>query len=379
MNHNEFWEIIDKAREEADGWEDMWDPLVNRLSALDIPDIMLWQRIFGEYQRLSYKNKLWAAAYIINGGCSDDGFDYFRGWLTAQGRTVFLNALKDPESLAEVDSCEEGVEFEYILGAAATAYFRKTGASRDYDAFDAELGRHPLPDEAKAAMAAEIGNDTVIRAFQRFDAARPPWLEKLHWSAAEYLMCGDRTSDGADKPVSLSFEPCHEFVDKSEVNKPAAWIGGALPEHCEHCGCALVNLLLIDGDHEQLAFLGLSGTVSLPICPNCATMSEKTIVRHAPDGSTKMEIVGAFGDESYFDADALARLTSGRPALSSEPMPPYFNFCPEDVATIGGRANRVQDPQFEECPDAASCFLSALRVSKSPMTSKPPRPPTFEQ
>jgi hypothetical protein len=208
------------------------------------------------------------------------------------------------------------------------------------------------PDAGRLLTAlAEIGDDTVIRAFQRFDAARPPWLEKLHWSAAEYLMCGDRVPDGAGKPVSLSFEPCHEFVDKSEVNKPAAWIGGALPEHCEHCGCALVNLLLIDGDHEQLAFLGLSGTVSLPICPNCATMSEKTIVRHASDGTAKMEIVGAFGDESYFDADALVRLTSGRLALSSKPMPPYLNFCPEDVATIGGRANWVQDPQFEECPD----------------------------
>lgn len=37
----------------------------------------------------SYRNPLWAAAYVINGGCSDDGFDYFRGWLIVQGHEVY--------------------------------------------------------------------------------------------------------------------------------------------------------------------------------------------------------------------------------------------------------------------------------------------------
>jgi hypothetical protein len=71
-----FWEMIDSAREEGDGWEDMYEPLINRLVKLEASEILIWQNIFQEYQRLSYKNKLWAAAYVINGGCSDDGFDY---------------------------------------------------------------------------------------------------------------------------------------------------------------------------------------------------------------------------------------------------------------------------------------------------------------
>ena len=36
----------------------------------------------------SYRWDLWGAAYLANGGCSDDGFDYFRGWLIGQGRKV---------------------------------------------------------------------------------------------------------------------------------------------------------------------------------------------------------------------------------------------------------------------------------------------------
>ncbi|MFC9245678.1 DUF4240 domain-containing protein [Streptomyces sp. NPDC057136] len=50
----------------------------------------------------SCTNPLWAAAYVINGGCSDDGFDYFRGWLIAQGREVFERTAADPDALAEV-------------------------------------------------------------------------------------------------------------------------------------------------------------------------------------------------------------------------------------------------------------------------------------
>ncbi|MFL6076856.1 MAG: DUF4240 domain-containing protein [Mycobacteriales bacterium] len=36
----------------------------------------------------SYQGDLWGAAYLINGGASDDGFDYFRGWLIARTRGV---------------------------------------------------------------------------------------------------------------------------------------------------------------------------------------------------------------------------------------------------------------------------------------------------
>lgn len=157
MDIGVFWKIIDAARKENDGWEDMYEPLIDRLAKLAANEILSWKNIFDEYQSLSYKNKLWAAAYIINGGCGDDGFDYFRGWLTAQGKRVFMNALKDPDSLAEVEAAEGNVEFEDILGAAADAYFKKIGTEdKNYDLFYAELVKHPLPDELKKGIIAEI-------------------------------------------------------------------------------------------------------------------------------------------------------------------------------------------------------------------------------
>jgi hypothetical protein len=50
----------------------------------------------------SYRNLLWAAAYLINGGCSDDGFESFRCWLIVQGRTVFERSVADPDTLADL-------------------------------------------------------------------------------------------------------------------------------------------------------------------------------------------------------------------------------------------------------------------------------------
>ncbi len=71
--------------------------------------------------RTSYRWDLWGAAFVINGGCSDDGFDYFRGWLMLQGRDVWEAALRDPESLADV-SFDGDAGCEDVLYAAGKAY-----------------------------------------------------------------------------------------------------------------------------------------------------------------------------------------------------------------------------------------------------------------
>ena len=76
----------------------------------------------------SYRWDLWGAALVINSGCSDDGFDYFRGWLMLQGRNVWEAALRDPESLADV-SFEGDAECEDALYVASKAYEHVAGRS----------------------------------------------------------------------------------------------------------------------------------------------------------------------------------------------------------------------------------------------------------
>jgi hypothetical protein len=76
--------------------------------------------------RDSYRWDLWGAAYVINQGCSDDGFDYFRGWLLVQGKDVWDEALRDPETLAEIH-IDGDVQCEDALYVASKAYEESTG------------------------------------------------------------------------------------------------------------------------------------------------------------------------------------------------------------------------------------------------------------
>ncbi len=84
---------------------------------------------FHRISEQGYGWPLWGAAYLLNGGCGDDGFDDFRGWLVTRGRAVFEAALADPDSLADVVTTDELYEVacEDVLGAAWEAHQQLTG------------------------------------------------------------------------------------------------------------------------------------------------------------------------------------------------------------------------------------------------------------
>src|SRR5262245_53974222 len=61
---------------------------------------MGFERQFEKIHTGSCSWNLWGAAYLMNGGCSDDGFEYFRAWLMAQGRRTFEKAVEDADTKA---------------------------------------------------------------------------------------------------------------------------------------------------------------------------------------------------------------------------------------------------------------------------------------
>lgn len=64
----------------------------------------------------------------MNGGCSDDGFEYFRAWLISRGKKVYEKAMADPDTLAEVCDPESDChELEEFMGLADEAYRARTG------------------------------------------------------------------------------------------------------------------------------------------------------------------------------------------------------------------------------------------------------------
>ncbi|HEX7305247.1 DUF4240 domain-containing protein [Lentzea sp.] len=144
MDSNTFWQLIADARASVTDPSDseaVVAAATDLLAAMPPAEIVAAQQVLWDLMAASYTNPLWAAAYVMNGGCSDDGFDYFRGWLLTQGREVFEAAVASPDSLADlpvvVAAAETGDEFERegALSIAWDAHIKATGMQLPQDAF----------------------------------------------------------------------------------------------------------------------------------------------------------------------------------------------------------------------------------------------------
>lgn len=173
MTEDQFWSIIEASRADAEGDQDKQRKAIEAaLIPLPPASSLAFQAIFNRLHAQSYMEKLWGAAYVMNGGCSDDGFDYFRGWLIAQGRAVYDTALKDPDSLADHigdEPNDDGYEFEDMMSIAMRPWLASTG--QDMDAFYSALSA--LPDQVRPALADFSWNeddDSLNTLFPRLSA-----------------------------------------------------------------------------------------------------------------------------------------------------------------------------------------------------------------
>jgi hypothetical protein len=121
-----LWTVLDPSVAPNDGAKTV-QAFRDRLLELPPASILsIDQELINQLDR-SYTWKLWGAAYIINGGCSDDCFDYFRAWLIMQGSAVFNSALRDPDSLADYAYLQHPAELEEALSVTREAYRTATG------------------------------------------------------------------------------------------------------------------------------------------------------------------------------------------------------------------------------------------------------------
>jgi hypothetical protein len=124
----ESWALIDQARRVSRDCTEQARELERLLMASPPSSAEEFARWQYQLMRESYRWDLWGAAFVINGGCSDDEFDYFRGWLLLQGRDAWEAAMRDPESLADSNFVGEA-ECEDVLHAASKVYEALTGHS----------------------------------------------------------------------------------------------------------------------------------------------------------------------------------------------------------------------------------------------------------
>ena len=122
-----FWALVENARRDGTGCERVAERLTDTLATLPSAAITEFNEELTTRLVESYRWDLWAVAYIANGGASDDGFDYFRGWMITRGRARFEHALRDAPSAVEGAPWLGDLECEAVLGVAHAAYENATG------------------------------------------------------------------------------------------------------------------------------------------------------------------------------------------------------------------------------------------------------------
>jgi hypothetical protein len=169
-----FWQIIKRAAETDHDPDAHVEALRAELRELPLQEIISFEVAFRRYLNKAYIWDLWGAAYVIHGGCSDDGFEYFRRWLVSKGRDVYEVALADPDSLARLDvgPGPDGVwEFEAIYYAARQIFEEKGGQGdvRDYSEPEAGLGG-PRPSGEPLEDGEELLARRYPKLWRRFGA-----------------------------------------------------------------------------------------------------------------------------------------------------------------------------------------------------------------
>lgn len=137
MDEEQFWSIIEQSTAQHPFNEDAQEAALEQaLLKLEPDAIAAFYGRFTEVRRRGYTWDLWAAVYLACGGASDDAFEYTLNELVALGRRPFIQAVDNPDTLADFDLGEDPVEIMWAEGldyVPSRVWSAKTG--QDEEAF----------------------------------------------------------------------------------------------------------------------------------------------------------------------------------------------------------------------------------------------------
>lgn len=148
LDEDTFWNIVDKSLKNTNNQEEQEQFLIREISNLTPHEIIGFRLRTDKLLYDTYNSEMWCAGYIMNGGCSDDAFEYFRNWIISRGRNVFYKAKENPDNLiTEVSKDIEFYEFESFWDVALEAFNQKTGKDLydyiDDENFKTQEGQYP--------------------------------------------------------------------------------------------------------------------------------------------------------------------------------------------------------------------------------------------
>ncbi len=131
MTDSKFWQIIEEAKKQSKKSQNHFESWRTQLELLPLEEIVEFQHLFEKYHTQLYRWDVWGAGYILNQGCSNGGFDDFRGWLIAQGQDLCNSVMNNVEILAEysisdkIEERREQCEGEFFFLEAYNVYEEK--------------------------------------------------------------------------------------------------------------------------------------------------------------------------------------------------------------------------------------------------------------
>lgn len=138
LDEDLYWSIIDKSLKQTNNQDDQEQLLISEIGKLTPKQMIGFRLRTDKLLYDTYNSEMWCAAYIMNGGCSDDAFEYFRNWVISRGKETYYNSKQNPDYL--INEVVEGAtyyEFEVFWYVALQAFNQKTGKDL-YDYIDYE-------------------------------------------------------------------------------------------------------------------------------------------------------------------------------------------------------------------------------------------------
>lgn len=169
-----YWSIIDKSVKATRNQDDQEQFLVSEIKKLS-PKEMIGFRLRTDYLLYhTYNSEMWCAGYIMNGGCSDDSFEYFRCWIISRGKDAYYKAKANPDYLVnEIVPGAEFYDFESFWYVALEAFKQKTGKDLydyiDNDNFKTKEGAYPQFEFTWREGDAESMRGVCPKLFDKFN------------------------------------------------------------------------------------------------------------------------------------------------------------------------------------------------------------------
>ncbi|KOV71645.1 MULTISPECIES: DUF4240 domain-containing protein [unclassified Streptomyces] len=186
MDTDAFWRVIDAAR---DSDEPLNVAVAALLSGRTAEEVLAFEYRFARLRSDVHRWDVWAAAYLIGGGCSDDRFSDFTAGLVALGREWYERAATCPDALAEHPTVraaaaagdQDAVFAEEFNFVSSRAYERLTDDEDDFwEAWEAYSDARATTDEASSeGMGESFDFDDALQMRRRL-----PQLAELYLGPA---------------------------------------------------------------------------------------------------------------------------------------------------------------------------------------------------